>query len=125
MTRLQNLTVKVSFVGDFEMLFGNSYKSWDCQLKEFCTMGREVQVPTSIVYSILPWVSYGGLKWCAPENFQEQLDDEGDGRQASSFAFGNPPANVQSVFEKLRREVQAAFTRRQLRDAAVKPVRID
>ena len=111
--RKRNMTVKVAF-HDFEMLFGNSYRDWDDQLLEFCCMSHPVRVPLKISGSAFRWVSYGGLTWCYPDKFQEQLDIEGQGRQAADFMWGNLPANEQSKFTKLARELSERHDRQQL-----------
>jgi len=85
-----NITVKVTFMGGHEMLFGNSYRDWDDQLNEYCSTFNHV--PVRIVSSHSPWVSFGGLKWCEPSQLQQQLDDEGKGRKASDFVFGPLPS---------------------------------
>lgn len=72
--------VRITFEKGWTMLFGNSYKPWDMQLEEYllfesvrhrCSGWEEIEVCHS------PWISFGGLKWCAEENFQKQLNREG------------------------------------------------
>lgn len=107
----KNITVKVLFADGFEMLFGNSYRDWDDQLQEFCGMSRPVQVPVSIAGSPFPWVAYGGLKWCAPESLQKELDEEGKGRKSTDIVWGNLAANERSKFDKLVRQMVARHSR--------------
>lgn len=77
----KKLIVKVIFAGNYKtMLFGNSYKSWDIQFKEFYwewkRKNRELKL-SSVEISRTPWIEFGGLKWCPEDKFQEQLNREG------------------------------------------------
>lgn len=109
-----NLTVKVLFADGAAMLFGNSYRDWDDQLREFCCMWDAVQVPVSISGSSFPWVAYGGLKWCAPEGLQQSLDEEGKGRKSTDIVWGNLAANERSKFDKIVRQMRERHARKQL-----------
>ena len=100
----KHITVKVKFVSGIEMLFGNSYRTWDDQLEEYCGMTR--QIPEWLTYSPQPWVSFGGLKWCAPENFQGQLDKEGKGRKAESFIFSDPTNAMIKIATRIRKAAE-------------------
>jgi hypothetical protein len=79
------VTVRVTFTNNVVMLFGTSYRTWWSQLKEFIGNG-----PISVKrldVSKEPWIAFGGLKWCAPEALQTELDAEGKGRTADAFKF--------------------------------------
>jgi len=72
------MIVRVTFENDLTMLFGDSYKPWTLQFDEYCwrnkkQLGEIVSVDTSAE----KWISWGGLKWCADESFQAQLNREG------------------------------------------------
>lgn len=100
------ITVKVQFEGG-DVLFGNSYRTWDDQLEEFCARrldGDKYAIPVSITMSDSPWVSFGGLKWCSPENFQKELDREGAGRKVEDFVFSFPTESVLKMFNAIREQ---------------------
>jgi hypothetical protein len=60
------------------MLFGNSYKPWDVQAREFFRINPEmIKDVETIEYSNAEWISWGGLKWCAEDIFQNKLNREG------------------------------------------------
>lgn len=81
------------------MMFGDSYKTWEEQRYEFENYYEDhkkwKRIKTEISKS--KWKSWGGLKWCREENFQEELNREGkqiddptdnpNARQYSSFVF--------------------------------------
>lgn len=74
-----NKTVRVTF-SDHVMMFGNSYKPWDMQYDEYIWMRKNKCSPVELVTvetSHSKWVSWGGLKWCPEERFQQQLNREG------------------------------------------------
>lgn len=60
----------------FTMMFGTSYKDWDEQFKEYCSMFKPIEV-LSIVTSSEKWKGWGGLKWCNENEFQNELNREG------------------------------------------------
>lgn len=83
------------------MLFGTSYRTWWDQLAEYCGLNK-VDPPT-ITVAQEPWISYGGLKWCSPNYFQDLLNDEANGlkdkpgfvpRKVSDFVF-RPPTPIE------------------------------
>jgi len=85
--RRGDATIRATFdVG--VMMFGTSYRKWWDQLGEFSRLSK-CTIPT-IVVSTAPWIGYGGLKWCLEEEFQNQLDQEGEGRNVSDFNFRPP-----------------------------------
>ena len=70
------------------MMFGDSYKSWSEQFREFihrkygdpkkgwrkCDLeGLQVELEKSRS----KWIAWGGLKWCAESEFQNELNREG------------------------------------------------
>lgn len=74
-----NKTVRVTF-SDIVMMFGNSYKPWEMQYDEYIWLRRRNDNPAELVNvetSQSKWVSWGGLKWCPEDKFQQQLNREG------------------------------------------------
>jgi hypothetical protein len=71
----------------FTMMFGNSYKDWDEQFREYCSMFKPVEV-LSVVTSKEKWIGWGGLKWCNENEFQNELNREGC--QEKDFDNPNP-----------------------------------
>lgn len=71
--------VRVAFE-DRVMLFGNSYKPWNMQFDEYistCKRDGIELVLMSVYVSDSQWISWGGLKWCPEQHFQQQLNREG------------------------------------------------
>jgi len=82
----------------FEMLFGNSYKTWQSQLTEYLLKSHSCEfvdgkrlpkvffdtekMPES---SLQKWP--GGCKWCEVSNFQETLDHYFKNKKASDYRF--------------------------------------
>lgn len=60
----------------FTMMFGNSYKDWDEQFREYCSMFKPTEI-LSVVTSPEKWKGWGGLKWCNENEFQHELNREG------------------------------------------------
>jgi hypothetical protein len=58
------------------MMFGDSYKSWREQLREFMDYHKHYIVE-SAWQSTSKWIGWGGLKWCDESIFQLQLNREG------------------------------------------------
>ncbi len=79
------MTIQVTFSSGDVMLFGDSYKSWAAQLREYCVSNN--LRATGFRKSKEPWVAFGGLKWCSPSELQGELDAEGKGRKATRFRF--------------------------------------
>lgn len=72
------MIVRISFNNGFPMLFGNSYKTWDMQAREyFYTYPDKLECVTKIEKCKDKWKSWGGLKWCPHDEFQKQLNREG------------------------------------------------
>lgn len=78
-------TVRATWPDGVVMMFGTSYRVWRDQLDEYC---REFQrIEPSLEVSNEPWIGYGGLKWCSAENFQTNLDNEGQSRTVDQFTY--------------------------------------
>jgi len=80
------------------MLFGDSYKDWWEQLREYCRL-HKLDAPT-IEVSKEKWIGYGGLKWCWWGNFQDKLDTEGKGRKVGDFQFRKPTQIELNILNK-------------------------
>lgn len=61
---------------EFTMMFGNSYKDWKTQFKEFLRIEKPIKI-VSVETSKEKWIGWGGLKWCEECDFQEELNREG------------------------------------------------
>lgn len=83
------MTVKIKMKDskeEFTMLFGDSYKSYLVQIKEFFyRVGTkwvenkpcaEIEI-IDIQFSNAKWIGWGGLKWVSEENIQEKYNREG------------------------------------------------
>lgn len=81
------MIVRITFLktdgAEFTMLFGNSYKHWSTQYEEYICRQIKHEVPSelsdviTVEVSKSKWKSWGGLKWCASEDFQQELNREG------------------------------------------------
>lgn len=93
-------------IEEFSMLFGDSYKLWYEQLAEymFITKLRPYK-PYHVHYSKSKWISYGGLKWCCLDNFQEELDNSNDKRKFDDFCFENASDLVINKIKKVEKYV--------------------
>lgn len=91
--RRGDATIRATWPDGLRMMFGTSYRKWWDQLQEFCRMHKLGR--PAIEVSAEPWIGYGGLKWCAWENLQQQLDEEGAGRKVSEFMF-QPPNRIEA-----------------------------
>lgn len=75
-----DMIVRVRFSDGKVMMFGNSYKPWNMQFEEFVLWmerNNKLESVEEVHISDSPWVSWGGLKWCAEDSFQHQLNREG------------------------------------------------
>lgn len=91
---------------EFNMLFGDSYKSWQDQLMEYMSITKlKPYKPYCISYSKEKWISYGGLKWCCLDNFQDELKVEGDDRKISDFHFRAASNSIIQKIEKIEKYV--------------------
>jgi hypothetical protein len=75
-------TVKIEFTIEGEksqMVFGDSYKTWQMQLQEFVwyLKGRERNFTIGELLISRSKFVQNGLKWCSAESFQSELDEEG------------------------------------------------
>jgi len=61
---------------EFTMMFGNSYKSWESQFREYCQNFKPVEI-LQLETSKEDWIGWGGLKWCSEDEFQDELNREG------------------------------------------------
>ena len=69
--------IKLKSKGEtFSMMFGNSYKNWDEQFREYCFTFKPVEI-IQIETSPEKWKGWGGLKWCNETEFQHELNREG------------------------------------------------
>lgn len=69
--------IKIKSSSDtFTMLFGNSYKKWTEQFREYCYAFKPIEV-LEVETSKEDWKGWGGLKWCNEDEFQEELNREG------------------------------------------------
>lgn len=88
--------LKLKFETKIEtILFGNSYKNWDQQFREFCWIYKPIEI-LSAESSKEKWISWGGLKWCDFDIFQDELNredceenepDNPDPRKIEEFVF--------------------------------------
>jgi hypothetical protein len=60
----------------FTMMFGNSYKNWEEQFREYCFTFKPIEI-IQIETSPEKWKGWGGLKWCNENEFQHELNMEG------------------------------------------------
>lgn len=85
-------TVVTSFKTDaeeYEMVFGDSYKTWQMQLNEYLMMlhNRKTQYKiTGLRKSNAKFVQHG-LKWCSVDEYQDELKFEAKdtGKPARKF----------------------------------------
>lgn len=90
--------VKVIF-HDRTMLFGNSYKPWEMQYKEYvilCKRNGTTLLLQDVETSPTEWIGWGGLKWCPEAKFQAELNREGC--QQNEPDNPNPRQYQQMVF---------------------------
>lgn len=112
---------------EFTLLFGSSYKTYLDQIKDFSyrTQVWIDRLPHP-AYSILgievsksKWKSWGGLKWCLEENFQEELNREGvqsnepdnpNPRQYSEMQFSKEYYHSGKIMDWYNRQYQERET---------------
>ena len=82
------MTIKATFPDGTVRLFGDSYRKWYDQLREYC--GHYEKPRPDVVKCKTAWISYGGLKWCALHELTSELKEEGQGRSVSDFADWKP-----------------------------------
>jgi len=62
------MIIKIKFNRNRIILFGDSYKPWQEQLKEYCNLFKVFTYEEAWV-SNQSWIKIGGLKWCCLEDF--------------------------------------------------------
>lgn len=83
----REITVRVTWKNNHQMMFGDSYKRWEQQFKEYCRYHPELGEPVLFEKSNTLWVSFGGLKWCCFENFESELKKANHDFSLSDFKF--------------------------------------
>lgn len=69
--------IKLKSKGEtFTMMFGNSYKNWEEQFREYCYNFKPIDI-IDVETSPEKWKGWGGLKWCNETEFQHELNREG------------------------------------------------
>lgn len=102
---------------NFVMLFGDSYKTWQEQFTEFMFRyytPRELgwrysdgYVKNKILHqqiSFHSWKSWGGLKWCNEDEFQEELNREGVQRDEPDNPSPRQYDDILKTFKTMDRE---------------------
>ncbi len=84
-----DLIVKATWSYDHVMVFGNSYKKWWVQMREYMST-QQIDYLPEIMVANEPWINFGGLKWCEWNLFQSALNEEGMNRQVCDFRFRKP-----------------------------------
>jgi len=75
--KIMILRIKLKSKGEnFTMMFGNSYKNWEEQFREYCFIFKPIDV-LGVETSSEKWIGCGGLKWCNETEFQHELNREG------------------------------------------------
>lgn len=91
---------------EFSMLFGNSYKKWYDQLAEYMFITKlKPYKPYYVLYSKKEWISYGGLKWCSLDNFEEELEKANDKRKIENFDFNDANSKIIKKIEEIEKYV--------------------
>lgn len=105
------------------ILTGTSYKEWWQQAVEYIYRNfgsedkgwrfRDIEdLEINVEHSMSKWKGWGGLKWCKPEFFQQELNREGvqqdepdnpNPRQFSSFRFGSYYIGHEKLIKELKR----------------------
>ena len=73
------MIVKIKMISKgetFTMMFGDSYKTWSAQFREYCSIFKPLKVVEAET-SYSKWIGWGGLKWCNETEFQNELNEEG------------------------------------------------
>jgi hypothetical protein len=79
------MTIKATFPDGTVLFFGDSYRKWFDQLREYCVSWKQPR--PGVVKSTEKWISYGGLKWCDESYLRESLLNERAGRSLDSFTW--------------------------------------
>lgn len=81
------MIIKITFEDGLVMMFGNGYNKWEWQVEEYMIITADfLSNPIKIETSRSKWISWGGLKWCPEDNFQQQLNREG----CQNYDLDNP-----------------------------------
>jgi len=104
------MIIKIQFSSEGEiytMLFGNSYKKWDVQLREYLYTFKNTEI-LKIESCPDKWISFGGLKWCNVDKFQDELNNENLENprffKDMKFYFSEKIANkVNQIYENIQR----------------------
>lgn len=89
--------IKIKSEGEIiTMLFGNSYKRWDIQFREYCWLFKPIEV-LEVETAKDKWKGWGGLKWCNENEFQNELNREGC--QSSDLDNPKPRVYANMVFK--------------------------
>jgi hypothetical protein len=96
--KLKDMIIKITFTNGVRM-FGNSYKPWEDQVEEYMRRNaKAIEKPLKVEISRSKFITWGGLKWCSEDDFQQELNREGcqygepdnkDPRQYSNMLFEN------------------------------------
>lgn len=120
MSKKQGKIIRVRFSDDWTMMFGDSYKPWEIQLEEYLSLLKQkgkLNGYLDVSVSNNKWISWGGLKWCSEENFQQQLNREGcqfndpdnphprKYKEMSFYKDGTVTRKVNKLFEKLSKNL--------------------
>ena len=109
---------------EYKMLFGDSYKTWDAQLKEYIgqhvkwwdsgtIMQCDIQSIVKVEISLWDWISFGGLKWCSHETFQQELNREGCQENEPDNLHPRKYSDIESSFDNaFLRKVKIMFNQR-------------
>jgi len=96
----------------FTMLFGNSYKNWEAQFREYCSTFKPIEV-ISIETSKADWKGWGGLKWCNEAEIQNELNREGcqpdDPDNPKSRIYSDIVFNQNKVSENIAKKIARVF----------------
>ena len=79
------MIIQIKFNEDRVMLFGDSYKTWQEQLKEYCYLHKTFDWEDAWI-SKQKWIEKGGLKWCSKEDFPKLLQER-ENREYKNISF--------------------------------------
>jgi len=103
------MIVKIQFSSEGEIytiLFGDSYKKWEVQLREYLYTFKNTEI-MKIESCPDKWIDFGGLKWCSINRFQDELNRENPRSPRffhnMKFSFSEKIADkVNQIYEKIR-----------------------
>lgn len=112
------MIIKITFLDatskPLVMLFGDSYKTWKEQVREYLEYTKVLGVK-NVESSQSKWIAWGGLKWCAEEDFQAELNREGcqqdepdnpEARQYADMKFSNNAKATKEVIKMYKDRVK-------------------